>query len=83
MLERFLVVTNVTTSTTQYDLVETLEREKEVIELVGKIAVNNDLGNGKTMVLRRIYKVDLVNGLIKELEPSFVDMQIVLNEKGV
>jgi hypothetical protein len=83
MLERFLVVTNITTSTTQFDQVETLEREKDVVELVGKIAVTNEAVNGKTIALKRIYNIDLENGLIKELEPSFVNMQIVLNEKGV
>lgn len=82
MLERYLVISEVDRGVYHSDnRVETLEHERDVKDLVGRLAAGNYGVMEDPVKLKRIYKVDLTYGKIVELEPALENMKLVLKEK--
>ncbi|WP_026581044.1 hypothetical protein [Bacillus sp. J33] len=80
MLKRYLVVTRQNRGHFTEDQVHMYERDSEVKSLVGRIASGDYNIEEEPKTLKSIHEIDLVYGEIKCLEPSLVNMKIVLKE---
>ncbi|RWR06712.1 hypothetical protein QNH23_06270 [Siminovitchia fortis] len=62
------------------ETVELVETEDDVKKAVAWIAADSQINRRIKKTLKTIYKVDLVSGKMKRLEPALENMKIVLKE---